>query len=500
MKIPDQTAKTSEDMLFVLIVDDSEDNRLIIERFLLGEFRTFSADSGQAALKLLDSYTPSLILLDIMMPEMDGYEVCKRLKENPKTADIPVVFLTALDSEQDKARAFSVGASGFLVKPVKKTVLIGTIETHLKVKSQWALLDAETRSLRDRLREADFSRFVGFLTFLGNKGALTMKGLSMDDERIAMARDIPSSDLYSLCDLYGLNDRSMSKLIADYLQLPWHPILDSSKIALGKLPIQFSRKHHVVAMEDLSGSTVYMVSNPFDLDTMDALISIRRYDGSFSLAITAPDNIISLFAGIDLAEEEPKAKTELIDSEDFDINSLLLMDTEPFNHSTTATKGDPKKGREIDAKITESADDPYHLIIHPSAIDKHDQDIDQTSLKPGKKRILIVEDDEVSRVLIKRFLQDEYDVSLSSDGIEGLLLLGKDKIDLIISDINMPNLDGFAFAEMIRQKGIDVPMIFLTARDDSKDEVRGLELGALDYIRKPIKREILLMRVKRILR
>ncbi len=114
--------------------------------------------------------------------------------------------------------------------------------------------------------------------------------------------------------------------------------------------------------------------------------------------------------------------------------------------------------------------------------------------------VLLVEDDKDSRNLLVRFLEaDGYKVSACQDGIEALLALGKQDFALIVSDINMPNLDGFKLLEMINQKGLAVPVIFLTSRTDRHDETKGLELGAADYIKKPVKKEMLRLRVRTIL-
>lgn len=118
----------------------------------------------------------------------------------------------------------------------------------------------------------------------------------------------------------------------------------------------------------------------------------------------------------------------------------------------------------------------------------------------GPASILVVEDDEDNQLLISRLLTHEgYRVTTAGDGIDALMILAKEEFDLILSDINMPNLDGFKFLEIINQKGITAPLIFLTARADEEDEVKGLELGALDYLKKPIRKDTLLMRVKRTL-
>lgn len=129
------------------------------------------------------------------------------------------------------------------------------------------------------------------------------------------------------------------------------------------------------------------------------------------------------------------------------------------------------------------------------------QDWKETPDQPrGAASILVVEDDPDNQLLISRILTNQgYDVSVAGDGIDALMMLAKKQFDLILSDINMPNLDGFKFMELINQKGIKAPLMFLTARSEEDDEIRGLELGALDYLKKPIKKDALLLRVKRAL-
>jgi type IV pilus assembly protein PilB len=118
----------------------------------------------------------------------------------------------------------------------------------------------------------------------------------------------------------------------------------------------------------------------------------------------------------------------------------------------------------------------------------------------GAASILVVEDDEDNQLLISKILTNQgYDVSVAGDGIDALMVLAQKRFDLILSDINMPNLDGFKFLELINQKGIKAPLMFLTARSEEEDEAKGLELGALDYLKKPIKKDTLLLRVKRAL-
>jgi DNA-binding response OmpR family regulator len=115
-----------------------------------------------------------------------------------------------------------------------------------------------------------------------------------------------------------------------------------------------------------------------------------------------------------------------------------------------------------------------------------------------KASILILEDDPDTQKLLERILEKSgYETTVAGDGIEALLHLGKKNFDLILSDITMPNLDGIKLLEMNIEKGITTPVIFLTAHTEAETEQKCLELGAVDYIKKPIQKAILLMRVAR---
>ncbi|MDH5667621.1 MAG: ATPase, T2SS/T4P/T4SS family [Nitrospira sp.] len=117
----------------------------------------------------------------------------------------------------------------------------------------------------------------------------------------------------------------------------------------------------------------------------------------------------------------------------------------------------------------------------------------------GKVSILILEDEQDTQDLLRLILEEKgYEITVAGDGIEGLLHLGRRSFDLILSDINMPNLGGFMLLTMNKQKGITTPVIFLTAESGEEMEQQCLELGAADYIKKPFKKEVLLLRVGRV--
>ena len=114
--------------------------------------------------------------------------------------------------------------------------------------------------------------------------------------------------------------------------------------------------------------------------------------------------------------------------------------------------------------------------------------------------ILVVEDEIVTQRLTRKILEGRgYEVVVAEDGVDALMALGKINFDLVLCDINMPNLDGFKLVEFLNAKSIFIPVIFITAQDDVEDEIRGLALGARDYIRKPINRDLLLLLIRKAL-
>ncbi|HBE01060.1 MAG: hypothetical protein A2096_06695 [Spirochaetes bacterium GWF1_41_5] len=121
----------------ILIVDDIRENIETLSALLGGKYLLKAATSGQAALKILSSgKIPDLILLDIIMPEMDGFEVCEQIKKNPSTKDLPVIFVTASDSIEEITRGFRLGGVDYITKPYNPEELAARVQTHLTIQEQ----------------------------------------------------------------------------------------------------------------------------------------------------------------------------------------------------------------------------------------------------------------------------------------------------------------------------------------------------------------------------
>jgi two-component system, OmpR family, alkaline phosphatase synthesis response regulator PhoP len=120
----------------VLVVDDNVQNLELIQAYLEElEVSTVAAYDGQQAMDCVRQSPPDLILLDVMMPKMSGFEVCKRLKKDPKTSDIPIIMVTALNELGDIERGIDSGTDDFLTKPVNKWELVTRVKTMLKLKN-----------------------------------------------------------------------------------------------------------------------------------------------------------------------------------------------------------------------------------------------------------------------------------------------------------------------------------------------------------------------------
>ncbi len=135
----------------LLIVDDNTTNIDLLVGTLKSEYRLGIAKNGASALAYVEKQTPDLILLDIMMPQMDGYEVCRRLQADPVAAPIPVIFITAMDDTQSKTKGFELGAVDFITKPFHASEVKARIKTHLSIAQMRLALKSQNKILADKV-------------------------------------------------------------------------------------------------------------------------------------------------------------------------------------------------------------------------------------------------------------------------------------------------------------------------------------------------------------
>jgi type IV pilus assembly protein PilB len=275
----------------ILTVDDDPVNRKIIERVLIQDgYRVVEADSGLKTLEVLRDVRPDLILLDVVMPGMDGYELCAKLQENADTADIPVVFITALGEKRDRAQGFALGAVDYVTKPVQTRALAQLVAAQMQTSERWKKL-REHRGAKGA--PADF---VEFKRFLFDQCNLT------DDTKLSCA-DLTPIQLYTALSEQGVDEGQVALSIANFTRLPYLPFVESEDVQMGVLPPPFAKANLAVAI-NRDGKYMFALSNPFDRGLIEALTKFSGLGDQFALAITAPRNVRALFNASSTVHQE----------------------------------------------------------------------------------------------------------------------------------------------------------------------------------------------------
>lgn len=200
----------------ILVVDDIPSNVHVLSRILKDDYDIYFAIDGEKALDLVQARMPDLVLLDIMMPGMDGYEVCSRIKADPSTRDIPVIFISAKSEVEDETRGLEVGAIDFITKPISPPIVKARVRNHLLLKRQTDLL----RSLS----------FLDGLTGIANRRRLD-ETMAREWRRCARARAPLSLILLDVDHFKPFNDhyghqagdeclRAVAEVLAEQMKRP----------------------------------------------------------------------------------------------------------------------------------------------------------------------------------------------------------------------------------------------------------------------------------------
>lgn len=149
---------TKTEKPLILLVDDVPENLQILHQILnTGEYSFAIASGGKEALKQVEKKLPDLILLDIMMGDLDGFEVCKELKQAPPIADIPIIFLTAKVAVEDKVQGFDLGAVDYITKPFEEAEVLARVRTHIRLKKTLDLVKECNLQLTEHLGDMLYS-------------------------------------------------------------------------------------------------------------------------------------------------------------------------------------------------------------------------------------------------------------------------------------------------------------------------------------------------------
>ena len=192
----------------ILIVDDLDVNIMLLEEILdsLG-YKTKSAMSAVEATDILNHELPSMVLLDIMMPDINGYEFCQMLKENPHTRDIPVIFVSAAESDDEREKAFEIGGVDFVRKPFDVTEIKTRVSTHLNIYHLRQELEENNRKLNQVVNEQSEIMFNEKKRILKNLAAH-----SVDGEDISKENDIISKNSRMLTQALNFTHKYENKI------------------------------------------------------------------------------------------------------------------------------------------------------------------------------------------------------------------------------------------------------------------------------------------------
>ncbi len=445
----------------ILVVDDDAFNRILVEALLDDEgYHVVLADSGAAALDKVAQHHPDAILLDVMMPGLDGFEVCRRLKASRRTYFIPVVMLTALADRQSKIRGLDAGADEFLNKPIDRLEVLTRLRAMLRI-----------RALRDQLDSADSvilslvtaqegkrsNRQPGHALRVAHLASLAASLLEIPDERRetilwgALLHDIGKIGAPDIV-LEQAPNQMTSDTTEHYRQ---HPLLGERLLlpltSLGKIrPIV--RHHH----ERLDGS-----GYPDQL---------HGDDFSLDIELVAAANALEVFRDT----SEPSMAPQMLH---------LAAHRGAFRSDTVEA-------------ILQAADGLPDDLGHPL-------DLLPPPASSPKGLILLADDNPTNRLICREhLLAAGYDLATFADGSELLDALDHHSPDLILVDVHMPVMGGEEVCRRLRASPRygHLPIILVTAELRTTDKEDALACGADDFLLLPVDRQELLARVRSLLR
>ena len=348
----------------VLCVDDDKGILKITERVLVNAgYAVMTADSGDSALRALGRVKPDLILLDVMMPGIDGYEVCARLQKDKDFAYIPVIFISALGEEENRARAFALGAVDYLVKPVATETLLQKIAAQVKTLARWEELRRQVGPKETGIVPADFARFKAFLA----------QRFSLPPDKQEQLAALTHAELYTASSGLGVTESQMAKAVAEFLCLPYRPTLKPGEILLGVLPTPFCRANLVVAVNEASGKRGFVLSNPFNWELLNLLRKNNGQAQVLHLIVTDPQNLLSLFQDGGTPNKEAQAKQVSIS----DIEEQLRE----------RYQADEKKIILVDGATEES--EPLVLLVHQVIENAYTMGASDIHLEPWEDEVIV---------------------------------------------------------------------------------------------------------------
>ena len=484
-----KTSKTEDPK--ILLVDDNTANLQVLRETLDGlGYKLLIAKNGKSALEIVRKASPDLILLDIMMPDMDGYEVCRKLKAAASTQHIPVIFLTAMADAEDEAKGLSLGAVDYITKPINPELVRARVRNHLELKQY---RDSLEELVKQRTRELQLTQAVMIesLATLAEYRDPETGGHIKRTQNYVKALAVHLKNHPKFRD--ELTDEMIELL---YLSAPLHDmgkvgVRDHILLKPGRLDeaeFHEMQKHTIyghdalrVTEEKLGKSTFLRLAREI------AYTHQEKWDGS-----GYPRGL--------KAEEIPLPGRLMALADVYDALISKRVYKPPMPHDDAVRIILDGKERHFDPDVVDAFFE-LQAVFRNIALTYADFDEEREMLGSGMPctepsgkgitRVLLAEDNEINLEIMKNQLASlRFTVVTAANGLEALSRYQAMNFDLVLTDIEMPGMDGFKLAEAIRRMGKEgrtvPPILAITASEFELTEASAKSSGFDGYMLKPL--------------